>query len=207
MNLEETKGVVEALIFATDKPISLQEMKEVLKEVDGQAIRDIIGRLQKEYESQRRSFQIVEVAGGFRMSTRPQFGEWLKKFYKFRHRERLSQASLETLAIIAYKQPITRAEIEAIRGVDVAGVLHSLLEKKLIRVMGRKEVIGRPLIYGTTNQFLEHFGLKSLSELPRIEELKEGKVAERANLYKATAPLRGEGENKDEHEGITAENQ
>lgn len=206
MELEEIKGVVEALIFAADKPISLQEMKELLTEVDGQDIRDIIGRLQKEYESQGRSFHIVEVAGGFRMSTRPQFGDWLKKFYKFRHRERLSQASLETLSIIAYKQPIIRAEIEAIRGVDVAGVLHSLLEKKLIRVMGRKEVIGRPLIYGTTNQFLEHFGLKSLSELPRIEELKEREGGERANISQQ-APSRSEGEKRDEYEGVTAENQ
>jgi len=128
MTEQETKGIVEALIFAADKPISLKEMKEVLKEVDGQVICEVIESLQKEYVSQGRSFCIVEVAGGFRMSTRPQFGEWLKKFYKFRHRERLSQAALETLSIIAYKQPIIRAEIEAIRGVDVAGVLHSLLE-------------------------------------------------------------------------------
>lgn len=206
MELEEIKGVVEALIFAADKPVSLQEMKELLEEVDGQAIRDVIGRLEKEYESQGRSFRIVEVAGGFRMSTRPQFGDWLKKFYKFRHRERLSPASLETLSIIAYKQPLIRAEIEAIRGVDVAGVLHSLLEKKLIRVMGRKEIIGRPLIYGTTNQFLEHFGLRALSELPRIEELKEGKGEEKISLFKQV-PSRSEGENKDEGEGVTAENQ
>lgn len=205
MEVEEIKGVVEALIFAADKPISLQEIKEIFKEVDGQAIRENIGRLQKEYESQGRSFQIVEVAGGFRMSTRPQFGEWLKKFYKFRHRERLSQASLETLAIIAYKQPIIRAEIEAIRGVDVAGVLHSLLEKRLIRVMGRKKIIGRPLIYGTNNQFLEHFGLKSLSELPRIEELKEGKEEEKSPSKQV--PMRDKEENRDEHERVATENQ
>lgn len=181
MELQEIKGVVEALIFAADKPISLQEMKEVLGGIDGQAVREVIGSLQEEYESQRRSFQIVEVGGGFRMSTRPQFGEWLKKFYKFRHRERLTPASLETLAVIAYKQPLIRAEIEAIRGVDVSGVLHSLLEKRFIRVMGRKEVAGRPLIYGTTNQFLEHFGLKSLSELPRMGELREMENNSRQN--------------------------
>jgi len=194
------------LIFAADKPILLQEMKEVLKETDNRVICEAIGSLQKEYESQGRSFQIVEVAGGFRMSTRPQFGEWLKKFYKFRHRERLSLAALETLAIIAYKQPIIRAEIEAIRGVDVAGVLHSLLEKKLIRIMGRKEVIGRPLIYGTTNRFLEHFGLKSLSELPRVEEFKEREEGEKGNVSQQVS-LRNEGKNEDEYEGVAAENQ
>lgn len=182
MELREVEGVIEALIFAADKPILLKEIKEVLKEVDAQTIRESIGRLQKEYESQGRSFRIVEVAGGFRMSTCPRFGEWLKKFYRFCHRERLSRASLETLAIIAYKQPIIRAEIEAVRGVDVAGILYGLLEKRLIRVLGRKEVVGHPLIYGTTDQFLEHFGLKALSELPRIEELKEGKGGERASF-------------------------
>ncbi len=189
MEAQEIKGVVEALIFAADEPVSLREMKGVLEGVEVQAIYDIIGGLQKEYESQGRSFRIVEVAGGFRMSTRPQFGEWLKKFYKFRHRERLSQASLETLAIIAYRQPLIRAEIEAIRGVDVAGVLHGLLEKRLIRVMGRKEVIGRPLIYGTTNRFLEHFGLRALSELPRIEELKEGEEGRKMGVNTQRTPL------------------
>lgn len=189
MEAQEIKGVVEALIFAADEPISLQEIKETFEGIEGQAIYDIIGGLQKEYESQGRSFQIVEVAGGFRMSTRPQFGEWLKKFYKFRHRERLSQASLETLAVIAYKQPLIRVEIEAIRGVDVAGVLHGLLKKKLIRIMGRKEVVGHPLIYGTTNQFLEHFGLRALSELPRIEELKEGGGVEKVGVNTQRIPL------------------
>ena len=203
MEPQEIKGIIEALIFAADKPVLLQEMKEVLKETDGEAIRETIGKLQEEYESQGRSFRIVEVAGGFRMSTRPQFGEWLKKFYKFRHRERLSRPALETLSIIAYKQPIIRAAIEAIRGVDTAGILHSLLEKKLIRVMGREEVVGRPLIYGTTDRFLEHFGLKSLSELPRMEELKE-REGEKTNTIHRSLPG-SEGENKDEHERIATE--
>ncbi len=205
MTEQEAKGIIEALIFAADRPILLKEIKEVLEDMDSKTILRIIKALQEEYESQERSFLIVEVAGGFLMSTHTRFGEWLKRFYKFRHRERLSPAALETLAIIAYKQPIIRAEIEAVRGVDVAGVLHSLLEKKLIRVMGRKEVIGRPLIYGTTNRFLEHFGLKSLSELPRIGELKEGKEEKKTDLSQQ-ASLRSEEEKENEPQATAAEN-
>ncbi|MCD5390436.1 SMC-Scp complex subunit ScpB [candidate division NPL-UPA2 bacterium] len=171
MELQEARAIIEALLFSADKPISVEQIKEVLEEIDSKSIQSLIKNLQDEYESQGRSFQLVEVAGGFRMSTRPQFGPWLKKFYKVRHRERLTAASLETLSIIAYKQPVIRSEIESIRGVDVAGVLHSLLEKRLIRVMGRKMILGRPLIYGTTDEFLEHFGLRALSELPKMEEL------------------------------------
>lgn len=172
MELQEARGIIEALLFAAEKPISVAEIKEVLDEIDGRSIHNLINNLQDEYESQGRSFQIVEVGGGFRMSTRSQFGPWLKRFYKVGHRDRLTPASLETLSIIAYKQPIIRSEIEAIRGVDVSGVLHSLLEKRLIRVMGRKLVPGRPLIYGTTDEFLEYFGLRTLSELPKLGELK-----------------------------------
>ena len=178
MELQEAKGIIEALLFAAEKSVSVEQIKEVLEEVDSKSIQGLIKNLQDEHESQGRSFQIVEVAGGFRMSTRPQFGSWLKKFYKMRHREKLTAASLETLSIVAYKQPVIRAEIEAVRGVDVAGVLHSLLEKRLIRVMGRKMVPGHPLIYGTTDEFLEHFGLRALSELPKMEELKEARTTE-----------------------------
>lgn len=171
----EPRSVIEALIFAADKPILLKEIKEVLDgEIKNEAIIKIIDNLKEEHAAQGRSFYIVEVAGGFRMATRPQFGKYLKKFYGIRHRERLSRAALETLSIVAYKQPVIRVEVEAVRGVDAAGVLHSLLEKRLIRVMGRREIAGRPLIYGTTDYFLEHFGLNSLSGLPRLEEFKEG---------------------------------
>ncbi len=178
MEPQEASGIIESLLFAAEKSVSVEQIKEVLEEVDSKSIQGLIKNLQDEYESQGRSFQISEVGGGFRMSTRPQFGPWLKKFYKVRHRERLTAASLETLSIIAYKQPVIRSEIESIRGVDVAGVLHNLLEKRLIRVMGRKMILGRPLIYGTTDEFLEHFGLRALSELPKMEELKEARTTE-----------------------------
>ncbi|MCK4325954.1 SMC-Scp complex subunit ScpB [bacterium] len=206
MELQTARGIIEALLFTADKPISLEEIKEILEGIDGKSIQSLIKNLQDEYGNQRRSFQIVEVAGGFRMSTQPQFGPWLKKFYKVRHRERLTAASLETLSIIAYKQPVIRAEIEFVRGVDIAGVLHSLLEKRLIRVMGRKMVPGRPLIYGTTDEFLEHFGLKALSELPRMEELKEAEIAEPTgeNLGLKEKGKDGVGHECAEPEGITS---
>ena len=147
-------------------------MAEVLEGVEAKTIGEALGYLQRDYDEAGGSIQVVEIAGGFQMVTRPQFASWLHRFHHNRRRERLSPAGMETLSIVAYRQPITRAEVEAIRGVDVVGVLKTLLEKRLIRVMGRKSVVGKPLIYGTTDQFLRYFGLRNLAELPRLEELK-----------------------------------
>ncbi len=178
---EYVRQVVEALLFVSESPVSIEQMNLVLEDVDASEIRNAIEALRTEYEASKRSLVIQEVAGGYQMTTHPLYAPWLRKFLKKTHGERLSGPSLETLAIIAYKQPVTRQEIEFIRGVNVEGVLKALLEKGLIRIQGRKEIIGRPLLYGTAREFLEYFGLNSLEELPPIEEfVRQGEEMEAA---------------------------
>jgi len=157
----ELKRVVEALLFASKEPLKIRKIAEIIG--DGVAASDIrraIRELQDEYEQTGRSFGIVEV-----------FSEYVRKLYKIERSENLSVAALETLAIIAYRQPITRAEIEHIRGVNVEGVLRTLLSKRFIKVVGHKQVPGRPLLYGTSEEFLKHFGLRSLADLPKLDDV------------------------------------
>ena len=172
MTNEEAKKIIEAILFVSDKPLTIEAMKDVLADVEPDVIRGLIEELNREYAASGRSFAIQEIAGGFQMLTDPLYGKWISKLYK-RPPERLSGPALETLAIIAYRQPLTRSEIEAIRGVNVDGVLHTLEERGLIRTRGRKDAIGRPILYGTTNEFLQYFGLKSIEELPTLKEFKE----------------------------------
>ena len=167
---KEAKSIIEALLFISEKPLLIEQIKEILPEIDSTAIRSLMDELKQQYQDEKRGLSIIEVAGGFRMTTNPDVAEHIKKFYKSRQRERLTVPSLETLAIVAYRQPVSRLEIESIRGVNVDGVINTLLEKGLIRIAGRKEAVGRPFVYGTTRQFLEYFGLKSLEELPKLEE-------------------------------------
>jgi len=169
-DLSQIKSVIEALLFINDKPLVLDQVKEVLEGLDTNVIRDLLLQLKSEYEQRNSGLRIVEVAGGYQMITSEDIAPYIKKFYKLRHKEKLSGPSLETLAVIAYKQPVTRLEIESIRGVNVDGVINTLLEKGLIRIAGRKDVLGRPFVYGTTRQFLEYFGLKSLDDLPKMED-------------------------------------
>lgn len=176
------KGVVEALLFICDKPLVIGSIQEVLEGVEAQAIKAAAGELRNEYSSRHSGLSINEVAGGYQMSTSPECAQYVKKYYKARHKEKLSGPALETLAIVAYKQPVTRLDIESIRGVNVDGVVASLLEKGLVRIAGRKEVIGRPFVYGTTRQFLEYFGLKSLQDLPKIEEFTQLKLPADVNV-------------------------
>ncbi len=170
LELERIKSAIESLIFISNKPLFIEELKELFENLEAPQIRELIETLKKEHEERNSGVRIVEIAGGFQMVTAQENAATIKNFYKIRHTEKLSGPSLETLAIIAYKQPVTRIDIEAIRGVNVDGVVKSLLEKNLIRIVGRKEVIGRPFVYGTTRLFLDYFGLKSLEELPKIEE-------------------------------------
>ena len=178
MEDEKIKGIIEALLFVSDQPLSIEQIKGASGEVDGKRIRSLIYKLRDEYKESNRSFQITEVAEGFQISTSPEYAPLLKKLYKNRHSTRLSHASLETLAIVAYRQPITRSGIESIRGVNVEGVLATLLEKGLLKIVGRKETIGRPLIYGTTKVFLEYFGLNSLKQLPPLKEFQKEDLEE-----------------------------
>src|SRR3989338_2590064 len=172
MQNEEAKKIIEAILFVSDKPLGIDAIKEVLGDTDPSLIRSLLEEINSEYVSGGRPFGIKEIAGGFQMMTDPVYGQWIAKLYK-RPPDRLSIPALETLAIVAYRQPITRSEIEAIRGVNVDGVLHTLEERGFIRTRGRKDVVGRPILYGTTNEFLQHFGLKSLEELPKLKEFQE----------------------------------
>lgn len=164
------KSAVEALIFASEKPITTDQIKKVLGDLDASSINKIIAELKNEYETQNRGIRIIEIAGGFQMITSSNFAPFLKKLFKNRYSDKLSKPALESLAIIAYKQPLTKAEIESLRNVNVDGVIKSLVDKNLIRICGRKKIPGRPFVFGTTREFLEHFGLKSLQDLPKMED-------------------------------------
>src|SRR3989338_394652 len=166
----QIKNIIEAMLFVSDKPLFLSEIKMVLEGPGADEIKSVIAELMGEYEKQTSALKIKEIAGGYQIVTDPVLAPWLKKLYKTAGSDRLSGPSLETLAIIAYKQPASKPEIEAIRGVNVDGVLKTLVEKNLVRILGRRETVGRPIIYGTTQDFLQYFGLNSLEELPRLEE-------------------------------------
>jgi len=169
MTQDNVKAVIEALLFASDKPLTLEQIKNVLDNLETREIRALLEEMISEYEITNRGIRISEVAGGFQMITSSNLAPFIKKLYKQRRVERLSMPALETLAIIAYRQPVTRLEIESIRNVNIDGIIKGLIEKDLIRVAGRKKAPGRPKVYGTSRQFLEYFGLKSLEELPKIE--------------------------------------
>ncbi|MFZ5569699.1 MAG: SMC-Scp complex subunit ScpB [Thermodesulfobacteriota bacterium] len=168
--MDELKNIIESLLFISDDPLSVERIKTTLPEMEPADIRTALGRLVAEYEARSGGFILCEVAGGYQFRTNPAYREWVTRLVK-PSQARLSKASLETLAIIAYRQPIMRTDIEHIRGVDSGGVLRMLMERRLIRVLGRKEIPGRPLIYATTKEFLELFGLKDLKELPSLKEI------------------------------------
>jgi len=172
LEMGETKRIIETLLFATHEPLRPRDISMVFRgveNVNAKVVRNLLAELMEEYEG--RTLQIAEVAEGFRMCTRLEFSPWIRRFLKQDRKWRVSNAGLEALAIIAYKQPITKMEIEEIRRVDCSGVIHTLLERLMIRILGRRDVVGKPIVYGTTPQFLEHFGFKSLTDLPNPEEL------------------------------------
>lgn len=170
MQEDNLKSAVEAIIFASEKPVTLEQIKKVLDNLSYAELRKIIDELKSEYQAQNRGFRITEIAGGFQMNACTAFAPFLKKLFKNRSAGKLSKPALESLAIIAYKQPLTKSEIETLRNVNVDGVMKNLADKNLIRICGRKKIPGRPFVFGTTREFLEHFGLKSLEDLPKIED-------------------------------------
>ena len=173
MDSQQVKPVLEALLFVSEKPLMIEQAREVLgAETEPAEVRRLLLELGKDFERDGRGLRIVEVAEGFQMVTDPALVAHISRLNRKIRTVRLTKPSLETLAIIAYRQPATRVEIEQIRGVDVGGVLETLLKLNMIRVTGRKEVVGRPILYGTTREFLEHFGLRDLDGLPSLEELK-----------------------------------
>ncbi len=175
MERHELKPIVENLLLASDRPVTPEHLAQTfLDGTDKATLRAVLEELQEDYAG--RALQIVEVADGFQLCTRPEYAEWVRKFLKLDKTFRLSQPALDTLSIIAYKQPITRVEVDEIRGVDSSGVFRTLLEKKIVAAAGRKDVPGRPMLYRTTRKFLEYFGLRDLSELPTLEDFGEGEL-------------------------------
>lgn len=166
----QTKAIIEALIFVSETPVPLDSIREVLGEIPKKDLQRILEEMIAEFQAAPRGFALAEVAGGYQFRTRTEYAEWVKKLKKIKPFA-LSQPSLETLAIVAYKQPVLRTEVEKIRGVDSGGVLRTLLEKKLVKILGKKDVPGKPLVYGTSKRFLEMFGLKDLSGLPTLKDL------------------------------------
>jgi segregation and condensation protein B len=172
MEASEQRRIIEALILASPEPITLARLAQIVPDLTPGDAKDRINELNTEYAEQDRSFEIWEVAGGFQIRTRAEFSGYLQQLRRERPL-RLSKAALETLSVVAYKQPATRGEIEAVRGVDSGAVVKSLLERKLVRIVGHREVPGRPLLYGTSRRFLEIFGLESIKKLPNLRELEE----------------------------------
>jgi len=174
---KQAKYIIECLIFASEVPLTIEKIKEVLEDKSKKELKELVKELIEDYQKLERAIFIREVAHGYQFCTKPEYAHLIHKLRKSKPYH-LTQPTLETLAIVAYKQPVTKAEVELVRGVDCTGVLKSLLEKKLIAFQGRKEVMGRPFLYGTTSRFLEVFGLTDLSSLPSIEEIKQLKEAD-----------------------------
>jgi segregation and condensation protein B len=179
--------VIEALLFSAQKPLSIREIATAIKGAEDPAAAgpnefsrvreaEVAGALEQlkiEYIEQQRAFQLIEKAEGWQLATDPQYAQWVRQLFPAPKPTRLSAPALETLAIIAYRQPITRADVEAVRGVNIDGVLQTLMERGLVKIAGRAEIPGRPLLYETTQFFLDHFGLRNLEELPNVEELRK----------------------------------
>lgn len=168
---EYLKSAVEAILFVSEKPVTVDQLREVIEDVGAAEIKTVLSQLTQEYEDNRRGMTIQEIAGGYQLLSSPYYAEYIRNFFKVRVKEKLSRPSLETLAIVAYKQPVSRGDIELIRGVNSDGVVVHLLDKGLIKIVGRKDIPGRPYLYGTTKLFLEYFGLKSLEDMPKLEEV------------------------------------
>jgi segregation and condensation protein B len=170
--MSDLKPIVEALIFASPEPLTEKALVKLLDSEPKEDVLAAIEALKRDYERPG-GLQMVEVAGGYQIVTRPELHEWVRRLFHERTTQKLSVAALETLAVIAYKQPVTGPEVAEIRGVNTAGVLGTLIERKLVKIVGRKQVVGRPFLYGTTREFLERFGLNDLADLPRVEDMSD----------------------------------
>jgi segregation and condensation protein B len=171
--MEDLKRIMEALLFASPEPLSIARIRSILQGVETGEITQALESLRDDYAGESRSFQIVEIGGGYQLATKPDYAVFVGKLVESRSKQRLSKAAMETLAIVAYKQPVVRSMIESIRGVNADGVLRTLMERDLIRIIGRADGPGRPLLFGTTREFLLQFGLNKLSDLPGLKEIEE----------------------------------
>jgi len=170
LDTAQLKAIVEALVYASPEPLTPKMLLKLLSDEPKEDVMAAVKALQDDY-AQRGGLHIAEVAGGYQITTRPEFHEWVRRLFHERSTQKLTVQSLETLAVIAYRQPVTAAEIGEIRGVNTSGVLTTLLERHLIKIVGRKNVIGRPFLYGTTKEFLIRFGLRDLNDLPKVEDM------------------------------------
>jgi len=200
---EEIKAIIENILLAADQPVNEDQLQSLLADGTEKAVlKSILDELIDEYQS--RNLQVLQVAEGYQLCTRHDYSDWVRKFLKLDKTAKLTQPSLDTLSIIAYKQPLTRTEVEEIRGVDSSGVMRTLLEKKVISPGGRKKVPGRPIMYRTTRKFLEYFGLRDLSDLPTLEDFKESELEDRVSQNQTALPF-GESpsESLDEEDSVT----
>jgi segregation and condensation protein B len=170
--MSDLKAIIEALIFASPEPVTLKALAKLLESEPKEEVDAAIAALRADYDRPG-GLQLVEVAGGFQIVTKPEFHEWVRRLFHERTTSKLSVAALETLAVIAYRQPVTVPEIGDIRGVNASGVISTLVDRKLIKIVGRKAVVGRPFMYGTTREFLERFGLNDIADLPKVEDMSE----------------------------------
>jgi len=182
IDARELKAILEAVLFVSPEPVPVARLMSILGTISKAEVVQALGILTHDLDQDGRGIQLVQIAGGYRLVTKQEYGPWLKRMDKAKAAQKLSRSALESLAIIAYKQPLVRSEIEEIRGVETSGVLRTLCERKLVRIVGRKDVPGRPIMYGTTKFFLEHFGLHDLSQLPPLREFKELGDSEQALL-------------------------
>ena len=194
---QEMKGILEALLHVSHEPLTLDKLVSIFEGLPKVIIHNALVSLQQDYEQEGRGLHIAELAGGFVIVTRPDCAPWITRLAKAKSAPKVSRSALETLAIVAYRQPLVRAEIEQLRGVETSGVLRTLLDHKLLRIVGRKDVPGRPMMYGTTKHFLQRFGLKDLKDLPPLREFKELGETFQAELFDAPS---GENEGKLESE-------
>jgi len=195
--MAELQAILEALLFVSPEPMSLVRLTSLIGSVPKTEVIEALRNLGHALEQEERGVRLAEIAGGYRLVTKQEYAPWIKRLDKTKTAAKLSRSALESLAIIAYKQPLVRAEIEEIRGVETSGVLRTLLERKLVRIVGRKEVPGRPIMYGTTKFFLEHFGLSDLSQLPPLREFKELSEGEQSLL-----PIEGDMVSTEELESV-----
>jgi len=211
------RAIVEALVFAAEEPLTIDDLIDLFPGSDRDVLQSALDAVQAAYETDDRGLTVQRVAGGFRMATKPELGEWVRALFRSRNRRRLTSQALETLAIIAYRQPITTPEIQSIRGADPTSVLEALLDKKLVRVLGRKKVVGKPMLYGTTREFLTHFGLNTLEDLPDMADFGElarggppgrtGTAAQPAVAMNAAGPFEEDDDDTEDDEGGTLDDE
>jgi segregation and condensation protein B len=172
------KSALEALLFVSGGPLSADRLAGVFEETTAEQVAEQLRALGRDYEERGSGIMLAEVAGGWQLVTRPENAAWIRKFRSVKVSAKLSRPALETLAIVAYRQPITRAEVESVRGVNIGGIMRNLMERRLVKIVGKKDVPGKPLMYGTTPEFLQYFGLKDLSALPTLKEFQELEAGE-----------------------------